>query len=87
MSLLAPLPKRSLKSLLKRSPQKIKIFEEKLQLFLEDPYHPKLELHKLKGTVKGYLAFTIEYNLRVVFYFANELEIVFIDIGTHDEVY
>lgn len=78
---------RSLKFILKKNPQKRKIFESKLNLFLDDPYHPNLGTHKLKGKLNGYLSFSIEYDLRVIFYFQTESEIVFVNIGSHDEVY
>lgn len=76
-----------MKSLIKKDPAKQALFEEKFRLFLIDPYHPRLETHKLKGRLKGYLTFTVEYDLRVVFYFENESEVVFVNIGSHDEVY
>jgi addiction module RelE/StbE family toxin len=79
--------KRALKSLLKKHPAKQKNFEERLTLFIENPYHPKLETHKLKGHLNGYLAFTIEYDIRVIFYFESDHLVIFTDIGTHDEVY
>ena len=79
--------KKALKYLLKKNPGKRKIFEEKSDLFLKDPYHSQLETHKLRGKLKGYLSFTVEYDLRVIFYFAGNTEIVFVDIGAHDEVY
>jgi len=45
--------KRAMKSLIKKDPSKRVLFEEKLKLFLIDPYHPRLETHKLKGRLKG----------------------------------
>lgn len=32
-------------------------------------------------------SFTIDYDLRVVFYFLENDKVVFVDIGKHDEVY
>jgi len=78
--------KRALKFFLKKHTAKQGNFEERLTPFIENPYHPKLETHKLKGGLIGYLAFIIEYDLRVIFYFKNDCSVIFIDIGTHDEV-
>lgn len=64
--------KRALKSLLKKEPSLQQLFTDKLNLFLTNPYHPRLETHKLKGRLKGYLAFSVEYDLRVIFYFETE---------------
>jgi hypothetical protein len=32
-------------------------------------------------------SFSVEYDLRVVFYFVNDSEVILEDIGSHDEVY
>jgi len=63
------------------------LFNEKIVLFLQDPYHPQLRTHKLKGNLKDFYAFSIDYNLRVLFYFASDDEVIFENIGSHDEVY
>ncbi|MEO7766019.1 MAG: type II toxin-antitoxin system mRNA interferase toxin, RelE/StbE family [Ferruginibacter sp.] len=63
------------------------LFNEKVTLFLQDPYHPQLRTHKLSGKLKDFYSFTIGYDLRVIFYFASENEVIFENIGSHDEVY
>lgn len=55
----------------------------KIDSFLEDPYSPPLKTHKLSGKLKEFWAFSIEYNLRILFRFKNDKEVEFIDIGTH----
>ncbi len=66
-----------------------KDFWQRVDLFINDPFTPTLRTHKLSGTLKGYWSFSIEYDLRVVFYFTSDKpkRAVFIDIGTHNEVY
>jgi mRNA-degrading endonuclease YafQ of YafQ-DinJ toxin-antitoxin module len=54
---------------------------------MNDPYHPKLRTHKLAGQLKDIWSFSIEYHLRIIFYFVNNTEVILEDIGTHDEVY
>jgi len=66
--------------------KQIKILEC-ITLFINDPYHPKLKTHKLTGQLRDLWSFSIEYDLRIIFYFLNDEEAVFEDIGTHDEVY
>jgi mRNA interferase YafQ len=68
-------------------PAILQLFENKVSLFLNDPFHPQLRTHKLKGVLKGHHAFSLQYDLRVIFYFTSANEAVFTDIGTHDEVY
>ncbi len=64
-------------------------FWARLELFIIDPYDSKLKTHKLSGKLKGLSSFSLDYNLRVVFYFTKEkpTAAVLIDIGNHDEVY
>lgn len=64
------------------SVKKVKILE-KITLFLESPYSPSLKTHKLTGELKDYWAFSIEYNLRIMFRFVDGKKVQFIDIGTH----
>jgi addiction module RelE/StbE family toxin len=64
-------------------------FWKAVEVFIGDPVQPQLKTHKLSGNLKGLWSFSIGYNLRVVFYFTKDKpqKAVFIDIGTHDEVY
>ena len=64
-------------------------FWERLDLFIADPFEAKLKTHKLSGKLKDLWSFSIGYDLRVVFYFTKDkpTKAVFIDIGTHSEVY
>lgn len=59
------------------------------ELFTEDPFTTKLKTHKLSGKLKELWSFSIGYDLRVVFFFTNDnpRKAVFVDIGTHNEVY
>ena len=61
----------------------------RLELFVNDPFDARLKTHTLSGKLKELWSFSIEYNLKVVFYFTKNKpkKAVFVDIGTHDEVY
>ncbi|TCD04199.1 type II toxin-antitoxin system mRNA interferase toxin, RelE/StbE family [Pedobacter frigidisoli] len=65
------------------------VFWDKLNLFIEDPFSSKLKTHKLSGKLKGSWSFSVEYDLRVVFFFTKDkpMKAVLVDIGNHDEVY
>ena len=60
-----------------------------MELFVVDPFDAKLKTHKLSGKLKDLWGFSVGFNLRVVFYFTNNKpkKAIFIDIGTHAEVY
>lgn len=78
---------RSFKRIIKNNSTRQVLFEDKISLFIITPFHPQLKTHKLKGALKDFYSFTIEYNLRVIFYFISDTEVVLEDIGSHDEVY
>jgi len=79
--------KRSYKKIIKNNPLINEKFKDKLELFVSDPYHPFLKTHKLSGSLKHLHAFTVEYDLRVVFKFLDSSTALLIDIGTHESVY
>lgn len=60
---------------------------EKILLFSNNMSDPSLRLHKLSGKLKGHLAFSIDYDLRIIFRYTNDGSILFVDIGSHDNVY
>ncbi|MBL0287879.1 MAG: type II toxin-antitoxin system YafQ family toxin [Bacteroidetes bacterium] len=61
----------------------------RLELFINDVFDSKLKTHKLSGSLKNLWSFSIEYDLRVIFYFTKDKpkKAVLVDIGNHDEVY
>jgi mRNA-degrading endonuclease YafQ of YafQ-DinJ toxin-antitoxin module len=58
-----------------------------MKLFSADPFNKQLRTHKLTGKLQGLWAFSVDYDVRVVFSFLNENEVLLIDLGSHDEVY
>lgn len=80
--------KRVLKKKIKNNVLPEQKFWNRTQLFINNPFNHQLKTHKLSGKLKDLWSFSIEYDLRVVFYFEEEQEkAVFINFGTHDEVY
>ncbi len=60
-----------------------------VELFIKDPFNLRLKTHKLSGKLKGLWSFSVEYDVRVVFYFTKDKppKAVLIDIGSHEQVY
>jgi mRNA-degrading endonuclease YafQ of YafQ-DinJ toxin-antitoxin module len=56
-------------------------------LFILDPFDPTLKTHKLSGKLKDLWSFSVGYDERVLFYFTEDEKAVFVDMGSHDEVY
>jgi addiction module RelE/StbE family toxin len=78
---------RAYKKVVQPGSRRHRTFKAKLELFIADPFHPSLRTHKLHGSLAGYWSFTIEYDLRVIFYFEDPETAILFDLGTHDEVY
>lgn len=54
--------------------------------FASDPKDPLLRVHKLKGDLDLYWAFSVDDDLRVLFRWDGE-EAFLVNLGSHDEVY
>ncbi|MFB2974155.1 type II toxin-antitoxin system YafQ family toxin [Aerosakkonema sp. BLCC-F183] len=78
---------RILKKWRKKHPELVERFQEKLSLFIKEPFHPSLKTHTLSGNLEGYWALSITYEHRLVFKFISDSKVLLIDLGTHDEVY
>ena len=62
-------------------------FKERRNLFLEDMYNSSLSTHALHGEYKGYMSFNVTGNIRVVYKEEKKDIYLFVDIGTHPELY
>ncbi|MFZ1700735.1 MAG: type II toxin-antitoxin system YafQ family toxin [Pyrinomonadaceae bacterium] len=79
--------KRAFKRKIGGSNTKTEKFWRAVETFQKDPFDSSLKTHKLSGKLKHLMSFTVEYDLRVLFYFSDKNTARFVDIGTHDEVY
>ena len=79
--------KRSFKKRIKGNSDLEERFWQKLEIFTTDPFDPSLKTHKLSGKLKDVWSFSLDYDARILFYFEADGIAVFIDVGSHDEVY
>ena len=79
--------KRSYKKRVKVDSNLKKKFWTRMEIFSDDPFANQLKTHKLSGKIKGYWAFSVDDDCRVVFEFIGEDSVLLVDIGSHDEVY
>ena len=66
--------------------------ERTLRQLAEDPFHPSLRSHKLKGQLAGAWACGVGYDVRILFEFVQnpgigEEELLLLTLGSQDEVY
>ena len=72
----------------KKLPSAIKKKAEVRELiFKANPFDPRLNTHKLKGNRKEEWAYSVDYSYRIVFVFMGSDKILYLDVGTHDELY
>ena len=80
--------KRAFKKKVKTRKEIEDLFWEAVSIFVNDPFHHSLKIHKLSGKLKYLWSFFVEYDLRVLFQFEeNNTKAIFVDFGNHDEVY
>ena len=60
---------------------------ERIRLFREDSFNVLLDNHKLKGEYDGSSSINITGDFRAIFKYIKEDTVVFLDIGTHTELY
>ncbi len=61
--------------------------EKQIALFEENPKHPSLRTHKLSGTMDNMWSISITMSIRMVYVLLDRNSVIFVKIGTHDEVY
>lgn len=61
--------------------------EEREKVFRNNPFDSRLETHKLHGKDKLHWSYSIDRKYRVKFLFLNDGDVLYLTVGTHDEVY
>ena len=69
-----------------KDPKLLAQFEERLRLFLDGVRGAPLNDHALTGQLAGFRAFSVTGDIRVI-YIETATEVLFLDIGTHNQVY
>ena len=63
-------------------------YRKTLLLLAQNPFHPSLRLHALKGKLSALHSVSINLSYRITLeMIITEKEIVLVNIGNHDEVY
>ena len=72
----------------KKLPQKFQNqFNQRLNLFLEDPSNSQLRIHPLKGKYLGYWSLNVNGDLRALYKKVEHELVIFALIGTHSQLY
>jgi toxin HigB-1 len=78
--------KNFLKQARKLSPELRKKLVERIEMFNENPLHPSLRNHQLKGKYKEYRSIDVTGDMRAL-YLQKEHEAIFDTVGTHSQLY
>ncbi|MFT7557681.1 MAG: addiction module RelE/StbE family toxin [Planctomycetota bacterium] len=81
---------KSFKKALRKQSRKVQLrFFQRIELFENDPFHPTLDNHALSGRWKHHRSIDITGDVRAVYITYIEIKgvAVFIDIGTHSQLY
>ena len=70
---------------LKKLPIKLqRLAGDRETIFKHSPFDPKLKTHKLHGKDAGSWAYSVDNCYRIKFIFTASMQILYLDIGTHD---
>jgi len=61
--------------------------EERIKLFKNNPQNSILKDHQPTGGKKEFRSFWITGDIRIVYFPISKNEVLFVDIGTHNQVY
>ena len=70
----------------KLSPFDQSLLSSKIDVFRTDSNNPKLKVHALTGKLRIF-SFSLDYSRRVIFVKPEKDTVLFVDVGSHDEVY
>ena len=59
------------------------LFKRKLSIFANNPLHPSLRVKRIQGT-DTLFEFSVNMDIRVIWFYENETIVALIDIGHHD---
>jgi toxin HigB-1 len=58
--------------------------DEKIKKFETNSNDRSLKVHKLKGRMKGYWSFSVNYRFRIVFEYDDKQTVALLSVGDHD---
>ena len=76
--------KKDLQKLNKRDKEKA---NQRIQLFMQNPFDEALHNHSLKGKYADYRSIDITRDLRAIFKLLNIEECIFVAVNTHSNLY
>ena len=63
------------------------LLDQKTEIFRVNSRDPRLKTHQLSGKLREYSAFSLTRGKRVKFILIESNKALFVDVGSHDDVY
>lgn len=79
--------KKSYKKRIAKNPKLISKVAERMKLFQKNPKNPVLRAHRLTGAKKDLCSFSVAGDIRILYFLKSIDKAVFLDIGSHNQVY
>ncbi len=79
--------KKSYQKRIKNHSNLEKRFIQRLNLFKNDHSNPTLKNHKLTGSKNKYMSFSVTGDIRIIYLKLSSNKALFLDIGSHNQVY
>lgn len=76
---------KKLKKLVRQDNTLSKRIQKQLRLFEQNPRHPSLRLHKLKGNLQNTWSLSVDRGFRLLF--IEDENYYFFDMGEHKDIY
>jgi len=77
---------KKIKRYSRKNPQLSGTVQKTIKLFLTNPQHPSLRMHRLTGKLSDYYSIAVDRSVRIILKRKKDTWIL-TDIGTHNEVY
>lgn len=84
---LHPQFKNAYKNRIASFPKLVSKTEERIQLFKENPRNPILRDHGLTGKLCKLRSFSVGGDIRIIYQPISKDSVLFLDIGSHNQVY
>lgn len=82
-----PVFKKNFKKRIAQNPKLLTKTKNRIEMFIRNPRHPLLRDHALAGSMLESRAFWITGDIRIVYQKVTSDHVLFLDIGTHNQVY
>jgi addiction module RelE/StbE family toxin len=79
--------KKSYRKRIAKNKRLVVKIEERLDLFIRNPYHPILKNYVLHGKKTDFRAFWVTGDIRIVYLSITPDRVLLLDIGSHTQVY